>query len=64
MGNEANAAVAKGLQRGVLRYYVDAAPFFPHGAVEVHQHRPVVKLVFREVELWLWAHAVAADCTA
>ena len=60
MGNVAHAAVAERLQRGVLGNDIQAAPFFPHGAVEVNEHRSVVELVFREVELGLWAHTVPA----
>jgi hypothetical protein len=59
VGNVAHAAVAERLQCGVLGNDIQAAPFFPHGAVEVNEHRSVVELVFREVELGLWAHTVA-----
>jgi hypothetical protein len=56
--------VAEGLERRVLGNDVQAATFFPHGAVEVHQHRSVVELALSEVELGLRTDTVAADCTA
>ena len=64
MGNVAHAAVAERLQRGVLGNDIQAAPFFPHGTVEVHEHGAVVELVFREVELGLWAHTMAPFAAA